>query len=133
MPNNEAIREGDPPYRPSVREGKDAQGTSDACNHSGITLRLLVIAVTAIACVGGGASAGVAAFVSEFGWPLSDANFNYSGRLGVKGGIFGALLTTVCLSQIKRSNLWIAAMIALGATWFVTFVAVWWHMVSSLG
>jgi hypothetical protein len=131
--NDEAIREGDPPYRPGFREGKHAQASSDACNDSAIALRLLVITATAIACVGGGATAGVAAFVSEFRWPLSDANFDYSCRLGTYGGIVGALLAAFCLSQVKRRYLWTTAVVALGATWFVTCAGVWWHMVSGLG
>jgi hypothetical protein len=96
-------------------------------------LRLFVIIATAVACVGAGATAGVVAFASEFRWPLSDANFDYSARLGAYWGVGGAVIATICLSQTDRKYLWMAGGIAVVATWLVTCAAVWWHMVSGLG
>jgi hypothetical protein len=95
--------------------------------------RLFVILLAAMACVGGGATAAVAAFVSEFRWPLSEANFDYSSRLGLYCGVAGALVATVCLCCVNRKHLWAAGAFAVAVTWLATFAGVWWHMVCGLG
>src|SRR4051812_45351043 len=61
-----------------------------------LVLRPFVILVTAAACVGGGAAAGLAASGSLLDWPLSVANFAYVARLGGTCGAGGALIAVVC-------------------------------------
>lgn len=87
--------------------------------------RLLVILVTAAVCV--------AAFASVFQWPLSPANFDEASSLGIRWGAGGALFAALWLAQIDRKYLGRCAVLAVVATWLVTFVAVWLSVISSLG
>jgi hypothetical protein len=96
-------------------------------------LRLVTMVVTAVACVGAGATAGVAAFASELTWPLSPANFAGSALMGAYWGIACGAIAAICLAALNRKHLWIAAVLAVVVTWFVTCAGVWWLLVSNLG
>jgi hypothetical protein len=96
-------------------------------------LRLILIVLTAAACVGAGTTAGPVAFASEFHWPLSEPNFRTSVHFGLCWGIVGALIAAFALALTHRKYLWITAVIAIVATWLITFAGVWFMVVSSLG
>jgi hypothetical protein len=95
--------------------------------------RLLVISMTGLACVAAGATAGLLAFASELGWPLSAANFGYSARLGAYCGIASAVTAALCLATIDRKHLWLGGAVALVVTWLLSCAGVWWHVVTGLG
>jgi hypothetical protein len=96
-------------------------------------VRLLVIVATAVACVGAGASGALAAFATVLAWPLSGANFAEAVHQGLAWGAVGALLGAVGLTRTERECLWMGALSAVVITWLVTYAAVWWDVVSSLG
>jgi hypothetical protein len=85
-------------------------------------LRVLVAAVACAACVAAGAAAGPVAFATELGLPLAEINWRGPVGLGLCGGAFGALLAAPALWFVDRKRLWLAAAVAVAATWLVTFV-----------
>jgi hypothetical protein len=86
-------------------------------------VRVLAVAAAGAACLGAGATAGLAAFAAESGLPLADAALREPVGLGLCGGAFGALLAGAALSFASRKRLWLTAA-AVALTWLVTFVAV---------
>jgi len=93
-------------------------------------LRLCLMIIVAFACIGAGATAGLAAFASEFNWPLSEPNFEYSARLGAYCGAFGALIAAACLFVVKRKYIWVVVALSIIGTWIITCAGVWCHVIS---
>src|SRR5437016_5136742 len=102
-------------------------------------LRLIVVVLTAAACFGAGVHASLVSSASLIHYAYStnwfghsDANLDYFTRLGTFWGVAGAMISIICLAGLDRKYLWRAGVIAIVATWLVTYAGVWWHTVNGL-
>jgi hypothetical protein len=93
-------------------------------------VRIVVIAVTAAACVLAGASAGLLAFAVEVHTSLLDPDIAI---YGAGWSCVGVVVVAVWLWYAERKYLLRIAVIGVAATWLATFVCVWLRVVSGLG
>jgi hypothetical protein len=96
-------------------------------------LRLMLFLLTGAACFAAGVHASIAAFAAVLHWPLSELNLEESISFGIGFGLIGTVSSFIALCHSDRKYQVLKAVAAVLLTWLVTYVCVWFCVVSSLG
>jgi len=94
---------------------------------------LKILSFGVVASLAAGLTGSISGMSAELGWPLSEANLDYSITWGIIWGLFGALINGLALVWARRERLWWLAIIGSAGIFLLTCVSIRLKVITSLG